>query len=68
MRMAPEKIPAEPRPAMALPTIRASEVGAMPQMKEPSSKMKRAIRYVHLMEKKVYSLPKVSWKAQVVSR
>ena len=35
----PEKIPADPRPAMARPTIKATEFGATPQSSEPSSKM-----------------------------
>lgn len=44
IRIAPEKTPAEPSPATARPMIKAVEVGAMPQMKEPSSKMNRAMR------------------------
>ena len=42
MSTAPLKIPAEPIPATARPIIRAVEVGATPQMREPSSKMKSA--------------------------
>jgi hypothetical protein len=41
---APEKIPAQPSPATARPTIRAVEVGAVPQTKEPISKIAMAIR------------------------
>lgn len=37
--MAPEKIPAEPKPAMARPRMKTGEVGAPPQMAEPTSKM-----------------------------
>lgn len=32
--MAPEKMPPDPRPAMARPTIRALLVGAVPQTRE----------------------------------
>ena len=39
MMRAPEKIPAEPTPAMARPTMSAVLVGATPQMRLPSSKM-----------------------------
>lgn len=38
-------MPAHPTPAMARPTIRATEVGAMPQIKEPNSKMVIAAMY-----------------------
>jgi len=44
MIKAPEKIPAEPIPAMALPTIRVTELGATPQIKLPISKIAMAIR------------------------
>lgn len=42
--MAPEKIPAEPRPAMARPTIKTGELGAAPQMALPASKMTTDVR------------------------
>jgi hypothetical protein len=38
MTMVPENRPAEPRPAMARPTMRAFEVGAEPQIADPISK------------------------------
>ena len=44
--MAPVMIPAPPRPAIARPTIRASEFGATPQMREPISKTRMAKRNV----------------------
>ena len=44
MRTVPEKIPAEPRPAIARPMMRPVEVGVKPQMREPSSKMAREER------------------------
>ncbi len=50
---APEKIPAEPRPAIARPRIKAIELGAAPQIRLPSSKIPMAIRYTYLIEKKV---------------
>jgi len=50
MTRVPEKMPAEPMPAMARPTIRATEVGAAPQTAEPTSKMKIEIRKTRLME------------------
>ena len=50
---APEKMPADPKPAIARPRMRAVELGATPQTKEPSSKMPMAVKKVHLMLKKV---------------
>jgi hypothetical protein len=50
IKMAPEKMPAAPIPATARPMMRAVEFGATPQMSEPISKMKSAMRYTHLME------------------
>jgi len=44
MTRAPEKIPADPIPAMARPMMRATEVGAAPQTTEPTSKMNIADR------------------------
>lgn len=53
MRYAPEKMPAEPRPAMARPMISAVLFGATPHMRDPSSKIATAARNTHLMEKNV---------------
>lgn len=53
MIKAPEKIPADPNPAIALPTIKVVELGATPQIKEPNSKIPMAMRYTYLMLKKV---------------
>jgi len=44
IRMAPEKMPADPRPATARPMMRAVEFGAAPQTAEPISKMAMAAR------------------------
>jgi hypothetical protein len=41
---APEKIPADPSPAIARPMINAIELGAIPHTKLPSSKMPIAMR------------------------
>jgi len=38
IRRQPEKIPAEPRPAMARPTMNAVEFGAAPHIVDPISK------------------------------
>ena len=48
---APENIPAHPRPAIARPIIRAVDVGATPQTKDPSSKTPIADRKTDLIEK-----------------
>jgi hypothetical protein len=50
MTNAPEKIPADPMPAIARPTMSALEVGAAPQTAEPISKMAIAVRYTYLIE------------------
>ncbi len=44
IRMAPEKTPAAPTPATALPMIRALELGATPQTRDPSSNIARPQR------------------------
>jgi hypothetical protein len=38
IRRQPEKMPAEPRPAMARPTMKAVELGAAPHIADPISK------------------------------
>ena len=52
--MAPVMIPAPPRPAMARPTIRATEFGATPHMRDPTSNIKIVQRNV--LEKGVSGL------------
>lgn len=39
MSIAPENIPADPRPAIARPAMKTDELGAAPQMTEPTSKI-----------------------------
>jgi hypothetical protein len=62
MIIAPQKIPAAPSPEMALPMIKAGELGAAAQSIEPPSNMIEDIKYTHFRLKKVYILPKVGWK------
>lgn len=45
-----EKTPAELRPAMALPTIKAGEFGAAPQTTDPTSNNAMAVRKTHFSE------------------
>jgi hypothetical protein len=59
---APDPIPAPPRPVIPRPTMSAVELGATPQIKLPSSKMKRAKRKVVLRGKYLYPFPHVVWK------
>ena len=46
--MAPEKMPALPKPAMARPKINKGEVGAAPHMAEPTSKITTEVKNVLL--------------------
>lgn len=64
----PEGMQAEPSPAIARPTINAIEVGVAPQSAEPISKTRMLPRKTHFGAKRVYSLPKTSWKAELVRR
>jgi hypothetical protein len=48
--MLPVKMPAEPRPAMARPRMKAIEVGAAPQSAEPTSKTTRNMMKTHFVE------------------
>jgi hypothetical protein len=47
----PEMIPAQPDPAIARPTIRAVDVGAMPEIKEPRNRIPTALTNTHLTKK-----------------
>jgi hypothetical protein len=53
---------------MALPTMKVTELGAAPQMAEPTSNRRTAVRKVVLTFMKVYIFPKTNKKAQLVSR
>lgn len=44
MMKLPEKMPADPKPAMARPTINAVELGELAHIKEPNSKIETATR------------------------
>ena len=48
MTIAPEKMPEEPVPATARPTMKTVELGAAPQIAEPISKSPIAKRKTHL--------------------
>jgi len=48
--IAPVKIPLDPVPAIALPTMRAVEFGAAPQTAEPISKRTIPERKTHFVE------------------
>ena len=48
--MPPEKMPADPRPAIARPIMKAVELGAAPQRADPTSKITIEIRKTHLVE------------------
>jgi len=65
-RTTPDITPPEPNPATALPMISATELGAAPQIAEPTSKSIMDVKKTYLMRKQVYSLPKTSWNAQLV--
>ena len=60
---APLKIPADPAPERARPTIKAIESGATAEIREPTSKMKRAVRKVSLIDRIAYILPKKGMNA-----
>ena len=53
MISAPENIPDPPIPAIALPTIRTTELGAAPDMADPTSKIKTAGTKLHLIDSRV---------------
>jgi len=55
---APLKIPAEPAPERARPATKAAEVGATADIREPTSKIKRATRNVIFVEHVAYNFPK----------
>ena len=64
----PERTPPDPRPAMVLPRMKATEFGAAPQRAEPASNRRMDVMKMALMLKTVYSFPNTNWKAQLVSR
>jgi hypothetical protein len=48
--MPPVKIPADARPVIARPMMKALEFGAAPHSAEPASRMTREVRYAHFVE------------------
>lgn len=63
----PERRPAEPNPATALPTTSMVDVLAVPQSSEPAIEMALASKKTRLTEKSVYALPYMNWKAHTQS-
>ena len=53
---------------MALPRMKAIELGAAPQRAEPASNRTTDVKNVALTLKTWYIFPNTSWKAQLVSR
>ena len=53
---------------MALPMMKAIELGAAPQTAEPISNSITAVKNVILMSKNVYIFPNTNKKAQFVSK
>lgn len=65
---APDLKPALPRPATARPIMKTTELGAVAQITEPTSKRRSADKYIHLMRKYLYIFPYVGCMAQLESR
>jgi hypothetical protein len=53
MLIAPVKMPAEPNPETALPTMKAVELGAAPHTADPTSKRNIPVKKTHFVGKKV---------------
>lgn len=64
----PANTPAHPTPAIALPTIKTSELGATPHTRLPSSKRDSAVINDQRTSKCANTRPYVGWKAHAVSR
>lgn len=65
---APVPMPAHPIPAIARPIMRASELGAAPHSRLPSSNRPIEPRNVHLRGKYLYALPHDAWKLPEVKK
>jgi hypothetical protein len=61
-------MPAAPTPDIALPTMKAVELGAAPHKAEAASNSRTLERKTVFRGYSVYSVPKSSWNAQQVSR
>lgn len=64
----PIRIPAEPEPAMALPTMKAGELVAVAHTIDPTSRMTTAAIRTHFTRHCSYILLKRNWLEQVESR
>lgn len=62
MTIEPEDMPAAPMPARARPRIKAQDVGATVQSREPVSKMASDARYSCLAGTMLNNFPKVKLK------
>lgn len=56
----PGSTPPAPRPAMALPNMKAIELGAAPQMADPASNSTIDVKKVVLTGKNLYTFPNTS--------
>lgn len=68
MMKLPEKIPADPTPAIARPTINATDEGATPHIRDPSSKIRMEMTYGHLRLKRTNIRPQSSWNEHAVRK
>ena len=53
-------IPAHPNPDTARPITKVAEVGAVPESKDPASKIQSDAKKTALIEKTVYILPNMN--------
>jgi hypothetical protein len=64
----PENTPPTPRPAMALPRIKAMLVGATAERRDPIKKMERFRMYTLLASNSWYTFPQVGCDAVAVNK
>ena len=62
---APERIPEQPRPAMALPPMKVGELWAIAQITDPISRKATHVRKINLCGNIGYSFPMKAWVAPV---
>lgn len=64
----PVRIPALPSPAIDRPIMRVMELGAIPQIKDPTKNIPRDMRYDHFILKSMKMRPYNGWNADAVRR
>jgi hypothetical protein len=64
----PDWMPPAPKPAIALPTMKAIELGADPQTVDPTSNSTTAETKVTLVLRKEYNFPNTNREVQFVSK